>query len=283
MSEGMEEPAQETVSKTTRMAVTAASMAVRHLGTLRQERAQQIAAADAEEAARLQSRWASERAAARAQVAAADDAWLDRSSPAEVAGAWQSAAVWSQFEPDVFAESEARLAAEIQRRYGIDARAVGVQGVADAGELHALADAERLREREHEEAAADAQARATPIDRDDEIGATIVMGGADEDMAADRAIQVGHVQVGEAGFHGDAANALDVDGEAIAYDSDARRSALADRAAAGGAAPDAVHARVVAANASGKPGRRATTAVSRSAAKSRSPHVAPARDIGIER
>ena len=274
MVEESEDAAQETMSRVSRVAVTAASMAVQAIAKQREQRARELAEAEADRARELQSRWDAERASARAQLAATDNVWLDRATPQEVAGAWQTAAVWAEFEPDAFAGTEARLAGEIERRYGIDPRTAGTDGLEDAGDLHALADAERVREREHDEAARDAGARSEAAERDDELGAGIVMAGAAQDAAA---------ELGSAAAHGHAASALDVDADGVEYDSDARRSALAERAGDGGAEPDAVRARVVAANANGKPGRQATSATSRAAAKSRSPQPAKARDIGLER
>lgn len=276
MVEENEDAAQETMSKVSRVAVTAASMAVQALAKQREQRARELAEAEADRARELQSRWDAERAAAQAQLATADDVWLDRASPEEVAGAWQTAAVWAEFEPGAFADIESRLASEIERRYGIDPRAAGTDGL-DV-DMHALADAERARELEHDEAARDAGARSVADERDDEIGAGIVMSGAAQDAAAERS-----AELGSADAHGHTANALDVDADGVAYDSDARRAALAERAANSGVEPDAVRARVVAANANGKPSRQATSATSRAAAKSRSPQPAKARDIGLER
>lgn len=272
-----EDAAQETISKVSRVAITAASMAVQAIAKQREQRARELAEAEADRARELQSRWDAERAAAHAQLATADDVWLDRASPAEVAGAWQTAAVWAEFEPGAFADIESRLASEIERRYGIDPRTAGTDGLDVAADMHALADAERAHELEHDEAARDAGARSAAAERDDELGAGIVMSGAAQDAAAEQV-----AERGSAAAHGHAANALDIDADGVAYDSDARRSALAERAATGGAEPDAVRARVVAANANGKPGRQATSATSRAAAKARTPQVAPSRDIGIE-
>lgn len=271
-----EDAAKETMSKVSRVAVTAASMAAQALAKQRHQRARELAEAEADRARELQSRWDAERAAAQAQLATADDVWLDRASPAEVAGAWQTAAVWAKFEPGAFVDIESRLASEIERRYGIDPRTAGTDGL-DV-DMRALADAERVREREHDEAVRDAGARSAAAERDDEIGAGIVMSGAPQDAAAERS-----AELGSAAAHGHTANSLDVDVNGIAYDSDARRSALAERAERGGAEPDAVKARVVASNANGKPGRQATSAISRAAAESRSLQAARARDIGFER
>lgn len=278
MVEENEDAAQETMSKVSRVAVTAASMAVQALAKQREQRARELAEAEADRARELQTRWDAERAAARAQLATADDVWLDRASPEEAAAAWQTAAVWAEFEPGAFADVESHLAAEIERRYGIDPRTAGTDGLDVAGDMRALADAERVRELEHDEAARDAGARNVAAERDDELGAGIVMTSAAQDAAAERS-----VELGSADAHGHAANALDVDADGATYDSDARRSALAERAAQGGAEPDAVRARVVAANANGKPGRQATSATSRAAAKTRTPQVAQSRDLGIER
>jgi hypothetical protein len=121
-----------------------------------------------------------------------------------------------------------RLASQIERRYGIDPRTAGTDDLEHAGDMRALANSERVREREHDEAARDAGARSVAAERDDEIGAGIVMSGAAQDAAPERS-----AELGSAAAHGHAANALDVDADGVTYDSDARRSALAERAAQG--------------------------------------------------
>jgi hypothetical protein len=190
-------------------------------------------------------------AAARARVASADQAWLDNATVHETAGVWQTAAVWSQLEPDAFAADEARLAAEIQRRYGLDARAAGRLDMDEAGDLRALADAER--HRENGNAGKSSSTKAEELD--DEVSAGVVLGGISQVVAADRAAaeQAGAAAV-ERG-----ADELDITADDVLCDSAARRNALARRAAEAGADARTVQGRVLASSANARAGRLATS------------------------
>jgi len=276
MTEEMNDPARETMEKSTRLAIIAASGAVQLLAKERERRARELAAAETAEAERLQSRWDAERAAARARVALADQAWLDNATVHETAGVWQTAAVWSQFEPDAFAADEARLAAEIQRRHGLDARAVGALGMDENGDLRALADAERQRQREHEGAARSSSTKADELE--DEVSAGVVLGGISQDAAADRAAAE---QADAATFEG-SADELDISADDVLYDSDARRNALAQRAASAGVDTPTVEGRVLASNANARPNRLATSRRVRAKAASR-PAPQQAKDVEIGR
>ncbi|WP_159537048.1 hypothetical protein [Aeromicrobium sp. 9AM] len=268
-----EQSAQETIEKSTRLAVSGAAQL---LAEGRERRAREITEAEAVEDERLQSRWDAERAAARVRVASADQAWLDNANVHETAGVWQTAAVWSQFEPDAFAADEARLAAEIQRRYGLDARAAGALGLDEAGDLRGLADAERQRQREHEDAARSASNESESLE--DEVSAGVVLGGISQDAATDRAAAE---QADAAAFERNA-DELDITADDVLYDSDGRRNALAQRAAAAGVDTPTVEGRVLAANANGRPGRLATSKHARTRA-TRMPAPQPAKDVQIER
>lgn len=276
MAEEIEDPSQAVASKAARLAITATAMVAEQIARQRQRAAQELAAAEGAEAMRLQSRWDAERSAARAYVGSADEAWLERASVDEATDAWRTASVWSQFEPEAFAADEERLAAAIEARYGVDVHTV--DGRAEAGDLRGLVGAERVREREAEQAREDEQARARVLDRDDEIGATLVMGSAAQDAAADRAATEQVEVVG----HARRAGALDMAADDIEYDTDARRTALAQRATAGGADKKTVEGRVVASNANSRPGRQATERRARPPSMSRPPQ-APGKNAEIER
>lgn len=270
MAEEIEDPSQAVVSKAARLAITAAAMVAEQIARQRQRAAQDLAAAEGAEAERLQSRWNAERSAARAYVGSADYAWLERASVDEVAEVWRTVNVWSQFEPEAFAADEERLAGAIAARCGVDVRRVDVDGRAESGDLREIADAEQARE--------DDRARGRVLERDDEIGAGLVMGGAAQDAAADRAT----TEQGEVVGHGRRAAALDVAADDVEYDTDARRTALAQRATAGGADKKTVESRVVASNANSRPGRQATTQRSRPTTMGRPP-AAPSKNVEIER
>ena len=92
---------------------------------------------------------------------------------------WRTANVWAQFEPEMFAHHEDRIAAAIEARYGID---VG----AEAEELRGAAYRERARERQAEQARDEELARERNVERDDEAGAGIVIGGGAQDAALDQ-------------------------------------------------------------------------------------------------
>lgn len=271
MAEDIEDPAQEVVSKGARLAITAAAMVAEQIARQRQRTASEIAAAEGAETMRLQSRWDAERAAARAQVNSANASWLERASADEAADAWRTAHVWAQFEPEMFAHHEDRIAAAIEAQYGIDL-------LADPGVLRGLADSERARER-HAELARDGElARELNFDLDDEAGAGIVLSGAAQDAAADRSA----IEQGEIVGHGRRADELDAAASDIEYDTDARRAALAQRAASGGADEKTVEGRVVASNANGRPSRLATARRAKAASLGRPP-AAPSKSVDIER
>lgn len=278
MAEEIEDPSQAVVSKAARLVITAAAVAAEQIARQRQRAAQDLAAAEGAEAERLQSRWNAERSAALARVSSADDGWLERASVDEAADVWRTANVWSQFEPEAFAADEARLAAAIEARYGVDVREAVAAGRSDAGNLRAMADAERARERQAEQAREDEQARERAAESEDEVGTGIVLGGAAQDAAADRAAAEQAEVIG----HGRRADALDVGADEIEYDTDARRAALAQRATAGGADEKTVEARVVASNANGRPGRQATTRRARPTTMGRPP-ASPGRNVEIKR
>lgn len=278
MAEEVEDPSQAVVSKAARLAITAAAVVAEQVARQRQRAAQDLAAAEGAEAERLQSRWNAEGSAARTYVGSADDAWLERASVDEAAEAWRTASVWSQFEPEAFAADEARLAAAIEARYGVDVRRVDVDGKGEAADLRGLANPERVREREAEQASEAERARERALERDDEIGAGLVMGGAAQDAAANRAA----TEQGEMVGHARRAAGLDLAADDVEYDTDARRAALAQRAAAGGADEKTVEGRVVASNANSRPGRQATTRRARPATLGRPP-TTPNKSVEIER
>lgn len=271
MAEEFEDPTQAVVSKGTRLAITTASMMAEQIARQHQRTAQELAAAEGAEAMRLLSRWDVERATARAHVSSADASWLERSSAEESADAWRTANVWAQFEPEAFAADEERLAAAIEARYGIDLRA-------EAEDTPGGADAERARERQAEQARDEELARERKIDREDKAGAGIVISGAAQDAAADRAEMVHGEIVG----HDRRADALDAAAADVEYDTDARRVALAQRATAGGVDKKTVEGRVVASNANGRPGRLATARRGKAVLLGRPP-APPSKSIEIER
>lgn len=278
MAEEIEDPSQAVVSKAARLAITAAAVAAEQIARQSQRAAQDLAAAEGAEAERLQSRWNAERSAARTYVGSADDGWLERASVDEATEVWRTANVWSQFEPEAFAADEARLAAAIEARYGVDVRRVDVDWRAESGDLRGIADAERAREREAEQAREAERARERVLDRDDEFGAGLVISGAGQDAVDDRAA----TEQGEVVGRARRAAALDVAADDVDYDTDTRRASLAQRAAAGGADEKTVEGRVVASNANGRPGRQATVRRGKRTAMER-PSAGTSKSAEIER
>lgn len=197
--------------------------------------------------------------------------WLERASVDEAADAWRTASVWAQFEPEMFAHHEDRIAAAIEARYGID---VG----AEAETLRGAADRERARERQAEQARDEELAREHNVERDDEAGVGIVISGAAQDAALDQA----GMEQGEIVGHGRRADVLDATASDVEYDTEARRAALAQRATAGGADKKTVEGRVVASNANGRPGRQATARRGKTVSMGRQPE-APSKSVDIGR
>lgn len=105
-----------------------------------------------------------------------------------------------------------------------------------------------------------------------------MINSAAQDAAADRAAMEQRELVGR----GRRADALDVGADDVDYDTDARRAALAQRAAAGGADKKTVEGRVVASNANGRPGRQATARRVKTVSQGRPPAV-PNKSVDIER
>ena len=265
MVEEIEDRSAETVQKVTRVAMTAASMLAEQIARQRQQQAQRVVDAEGAEAARLQARWDAQKAAAHAEFGSADQQWFDRAAPRETADLWQSSKVWVGVEPEEFGVEEARVRAEIERRYDINLVDVDREGRELAEELRELADAQRVRERESDRAATA-----------DEFGAGVVVAGAGQDAALDRA----ESERREAARSSSMANDLDAQADGVEYDSDARRSALAERARAGGADVETVDARVKASNANGRPSRQAGARRKKVATPSRPPaQVSKAAEI----
>ena len=219
----------------------------------------------------MQSRWDAEPAAARAQVSSADALWLERASVDEAADAWRTANVWAQFEPEMFAHHEDRIAAAVEARYGIH---VGTE----AEVLRGAADRERARERQAERARDEELARERIVERDDEVGAEVVISGAAQDAVLDQT----EIEQGKIVGQGRRVDALDAAASDVEYDTDARRAALAQRATAGGADKKTVEGRVVAANANGRPGRQATARRGKAVPLGQPPAVL-GRSVEIER
>ena len=263
LAEEIEDPTSEAVQRTTRIAQTAAS---RSHGSGRNARSASLTSR-ARRPTGCRHEWDAQKTAARAELGMANDRWFERATPRETANFWQSAQVWVRVEPDDFGVEEARIRAEIERRYDTDLVDVDREGRELADELRELADAQRRREREFEcETAAD------------QAGVGVVVVGAGQDAALDRAESERH----EAARSGSMANDLGAQTDGVEYDSDARRAALAERARAGGSDAETINARVKASNVNGRPSRHAGARSKRVATPGRPPAQA-SKGVEVQR
>ena len=237
MSEQIEDPSGEVLERSSRLALAAALEVARRIADNLREQAAQREAAEMAEAARLQDRWNAEQAGARAQLQVANDAWLQRATPEEAAEAWSTARAWSEVDPS-FVDDEQRLRDGIRQRWGVDVDTSGEAG------LRAEADVERAKARSEERAQT----------ADEMTAGGILAGTADEVAALENAEQ----HRSAAAAHDAAAASLDASADDVAYDSDARRQALADRATAAGVDGKTVDGRVRAASANAQPVKTAT-------------------------
>ena len=268
MVEEIDDPAHEVVQKSSRVMMMAASMVAERVARERQRRQQEAADAKGAEAALLRARLDSQKAAARAELRAADAQWFDRASARETADLWQSAEVWNRVEPETFGAEQARIGQEIERRYDVDLGGVDQEGRDLAEELRARADAELVHERE-----ANREAIL------DETGAGVQVAGAGQDAARDRAA----TERRDANRSGSMAADLDAQAGDVDYDSDAHRDALADRARQGGADEPTVEARVRASSANGRPSRQAATPRKRPRTSTRPKVAQPSKGAQIQR
>ncbi len=110
-----------------RVLVTAASQIGERYARGREAALRTAAARSEQEYRELQSRFAAERQAARAQLTGVHSPqWWDNAKPEDISAVWQTAKSWSNEEPEAV-RAEQRIAQEVQNRYGISADALYAQ------------------------------------------------------------------------------------------------------------------------------------------------------------
>ena len=238
MSEATEDPGGDVGQKTIRVTMVAATLAASRLARELAERQQRRR--DEAELERTQSgaRWQAERAAAQSQVRAADAAWLATTSPEEAARTWSTAHAWSEVDPAFRADAD-RIRAGIEQRWGVSVAPTDTEA-----SLRAAAERERTYARQED------SARIV-----DEVAAGGVLAGTPAELAA---LEDADRHLSNVDDHEAAASSLDASADAAAYDSQARRDQLVDRATAAGVDPGTAQGRARAANANAEPVKNAT-------------------------
>lgn len=216
-----------------RVLVTAATQLGERAARAR-EAAQRTAAAHSEQEQReLQARFAAEQQLARTQYGQVHNPqWWDNAKPEDISAVWQTTKAWSAEDPEA-ARAEARMAQEINDRYGITPE-----------ELHTAADAERTRaakdraEAEQLMQQADHQDRAQDKARNDEPSTGLENTRSGRDIEAETQ---------------------------VLYDSAERREGTARDLESQGIDPAVVKTRMRADISQGKPATEAVTSKPRSA------------------
>ncbi len=101
-----------------RVLVTAAAKAGEQMARIREDRLRRAQATSEQEARELQSRFAAEQRAARAEFANVyRSGWWDHAKPEQIAHAYELTRAWAHEEPEAV-RAEQRIADEVQVRYG---------------------------------------------------------------------------------------------------------------------------------------------------------------------
>ena len=129
-SDGIE----EAIEGQTRLLVTAAAQAGDRLARMREDALRRAQATSEREARELQSRFAAEQRAVRADLAGVQRAdWWEKATPERIAQAYESAVAWRDEEPEA-ARAEARIVDELRTRHGITPDQLRAQVAAERGE-----------------------------------------------------------------------------------------------------------------------------------------------------
>lgn len=240
----------ETLDEALRVALTVASQFGERIARLREQAARDREARAAQEYRELQSRYEAERGAARASLAAVDrPQWWDRATIADIAGAYETAIAWRDYD-DVATNAVATIHREVQDRHGVDVNWLGAspREVAEAL-LRAERDGGVARE-ERRRAGADLTATETLLTaaegRDLEASAADRRGGDPEQA-------LGELEIRQA--------------SAYPYDSAERREEFA-RNLAGKATESDIRARLLADRANAAPATEALSVPTSRAARS---------------
>lgn len=143
------------------------------LARLNENRMRHAEAASAQEQRELQSRFDTERLAARASLAPIGrDEWWENADPKQIIEAWQTATVWREHDPEIGRAGD-RIRAEVSERFGVDAQSPGANPEAMQSALRAIVEADQM-----------AEEKRTQAKRDEREAAALLL-EADR-MAADR-------------------------------------------------------------------------------------------------
>jgi len=240
MSEATEDPGGDVGQKVTRVTMVAASLTASRLARELAERQQRRRDEAELQQAQSDASWQAERAAAQSQVRAADAAWLQTTSAEEAARTWSTAHAWAEVDPAFRADAD-RIRAGIEQRWGVSLSASDTEA-----SLREAADRQRFNAR------AEDGARVV-----DEVAAGSILADTPAELAA---LEDADRHASNAGDHEAAAASLDASADAAAYDSQARRDQLVDRATAAGVDRGTANGRARAANANAAPVKNAARA-----------------------
>lgn len=121
-TDGME----EALAGQIRVIVTAAGLAGEGLARAREQQQRRAQAASEQEARELQSRFAAERQAARAELSTVYRAeWWDRATPEQIGHSYQVAHAWARDDPEA-AKAEQHMNDQLRSRYGVDVASTNV-------------------------------------------------------------------------------------------------------------------------------------------------------------
>ncbi|MEC5201121.1 hypothetical protein RCH21_003377, partial [Arthrobacter sp. PL16] len=108
-----------------RVLVTAAGQIAERMARAREDALRRAQAASEQEARELQSRFAAEQRAARAEMSNVHRAeWWDRATPEQIGHTYQVARAWSKEEPEAV-RAEQRMRDELRTRYSVDVENAG--------------------------------------------------------------------------------------------------------------------------------------------------------------
>lgn len=129
-SDGIE----EAIEGQMRLLVTAAAQAGDRLARMREDALRRAQATSEREARELQSRFAAEQRAVRADLASVQRGdWWEKATPERIAQAYESAVAWRDDEPEA-ARAEAHIIDELRTRHGITPDQLRAQVAAERGE-----------------------------------------------------------------------------------------------------------------------------------------------------
>jgi len=165
-----------------RVGLLIAGRVAEELARQREQSARAAEQQSAQAARDLQERAAAERTAARAVlVPLVRAAWWDRTKPADIETAWQTARQWADVEPDAARAAET-IRKQVRARYGIDVDTLEADQHQAGGRGDALA---RALDDRAAQAAAQAQQQHVEADKDVVVATLLAGEAADERAAAD--------------------------------------------------------------------------------------------------